>query len=165
MHYSHVAQFAGSDENVLVARVAEYFRDALAHDGVCVAVTGAARREALTPQLPPDAGVIWLDAHDVLRDIVDGTRIDPIAFGRRVGDVMRKVVRQNGSRPVYAYGDMVDVLWHQSKRQTAAELERFWNDLGTYVPFTLFCGYTIDPNIGNDGDVQQIAALHSAVLA
>src|SRR6185436_10259989 len=42
---------------------------------------------------------------------------------------------------VRAYGEMVDILWQQDRRDAAIRLEEYWNDLARLQTFSLFCAY------------------------
>ncbi len=137
--------------------MSDFLRAGLNRNGVCVVVTSAARREALLRRLPSDGRIHCLDAHDVLSKIFKDGHIDPYAFDRYVGDEMRRAVKSGGARPVLAYGDMVGILWAGGSRQAAADLEWYWNDLGSQLPFSLYCGYPIDPRDQACADVRQIA--------
>ena len=165
MHYPHVAHFTGSDDAALVQRVAEHFRSALDAGGACVMVTNPRRRDAIRDLLPPGSNITWFDSLETLDRISAGGRIDPAAFNEYVGSAVQDLINSVRGRPLAAYGDMVDELWKRGKRRTAADLEWYWNDLGSRLPFSLFCGYSIDPGEHADHDVRLIAGLHSAVLA
>lgn len=165
MLYGHLAHFAGNDEDALLARVTKYFLSGLARDGILMLVTNPDRRDAMLSRLPAGAPVRWFDASGVLGAIYKEGRIDARAFDAVVGKAMRELRRQYGARPVYAFGDMVSVLWDAGDHPAAAELECYWNDLGSTIPFHLFCAYHIGSGDTYRHDVRQIARLHSHVIA
>lgn len=165
MHYAHVAHFLGDDENALVTRLSEFFLGGLRHDCALVMITSPARRDAVLRRLPPGTDVTWFDSQSMLAEIANGGRVDPYAFDKHVGGALRTVRHRNGSRPVYAFGDMVGLLWSRDQRSTAADLEWYWNDLGAQVPFSLYCAYPIEACDSADRDVREIARLHSEVVA
>lgn len=165
MLYGHLAHFAGSDEDALLARATKFFLTGLARDGVLMIVTGKARRDAMLARLPADSPVRWMDSNEVLDAVYRNGRIDPHAFDNTIGKAMRQVQRQSGARPVYAFGDVVSLLWDKGDHSAAADLEWYWSDLGSTVPFHLFCAYHIGAGQTHHHDVRQIARMHSHVIA
>ena len=67
---------------------------------------------------------------------------------------------------VRAYGEMVDMLWQQGKRDAAIRLEEYWNDLGKLQTFSLFCAYPMDPldSKAYDGPLQCVCKAHSHLI-
>jgi anti-sigma regulatory factor (Ser/Thr protein kinase) len=61
---------------------------------------------------------------------------------------------------------MVALLWDEGNVAAAIELETLWNELGTQVPFSLYCGYR-SASVGghqNAEALEQVCHLHSAVV-
>ena len=105
-----------------------------------------------------------LDARETLeRFLVNG---HPDA--RRFDDVVGAHVRSAAAtgRRVYAYGEMVALLWDDGRVNAAIELETLWNDLGLSVPFSLFCAYPSSSVTSEDQAelLSQVCCLHTAVL-
>lgn len=165
MVYGHLAHFAGGDEQGLIVHLIRYCSQAIERGGVCVLVTSPERRDAVVASLPPHVPVEFLDAQETLDAFYLDGRIDPRAFFNSVGAAMRGIVHRYGACPVFAYGDMVGLLWDRGERQAAADLERYWNDLGAQVPFSLFCGYPGTCSSDASDDAKEIAALHSELVA
>jgi hypothetical protein len=87
-----------------------------------------------------DSGqLVVLDSATVLDTLLVGGLPDAKSFERGVGDLVRRRAARGRLR---AYGDMVDLLAAERHFEAAARLEELWNDLGTRIPFTLFCGYS-----------------------
>jgi hypothetical protein len=82
------------------------------------------------------------------------------------------VARVRGARggrgaEVRAWGEMVDILWHEGKREAAARLESLWNEAIDEGSFRLLCSYRIDnlderAHVG--GDVLAACVGHSCLI-
>jgi hypothetical protein len=87
-------------------------------------------------------------AETLPRFMVDG-HPDETRFGEAVaGTIMRAA---DGGRRVYAFGEMVNLLWTEGRREAALELEALWNALARKVTFTLLCAYPMS-FFGNEAD-------------
>lgn len=150
----HVVQFFGATETGFLQELAAYISDGLDLGEPVVVVTERSRKDALLavlerrgadPELGKEDGrLIVLEAETVLATICPGGQVDGKRFDAVIGRMLRDVVGASRSRRVRVYGDMVGVLWKDGRRQAAVELERYWNDLQSQIPFDLYCGYPID---------------------
>ncbi len=84
------------------------------------------------------------DAAELLDRIVEGGRPSAERFEEVVGELLERVETAFPGRTVRAFGEMVDVLWHDGRREAALELEELWNDLSARRRFALLCGYQLD---------------------
>jgi anti-sigma regulatory factor (Ser/Thr protein kinase) len=166
----HVVHFYDHDD-ALLAPVAAYVEQALRDGGVAIVVATEEHRGALQAILI-DEGVdlasaeasgrfLPVDAATALSSFIVDGRPDPALFDSAIGALVRRAAATGG--PVRAYGEMVALLWDAGNVTAALELESLWNDLGKAVPFSLFCGYRVTGH-GDDGAVDAVCALHSAVL-
>jgi MEDS: MEthanogen/methylotroph, DcmR Sensory domain len=67
---------------------------------------------------------------------------------------------------VRAYGEMVDLLWQQGRRDAALRLEGYWNELGKEHALSLFCAYRMDA-LDSDayvGPLDSVCNAHSHFL-
>ena len=106
-----------------------------------------------------------LDAAETLRRFtVDGS-LDADRFVEAIGALVGPA--SDDGRQVQVYGEMVALLWDVGDVAGAIELERLWNELGTQLPFSLFCGYPAyiasDPNSAEE--FAELCHLHSDVVA
>lgn len=104
-----------------------------------------------------------LDAATAAGTIVDDGEVSWRAFNQKVGERVRNL-RMRG--PLRVYGEMVDLLWGKGDRETALDLELFWNRLQARVDFELLCSYGIDAE-GSEfalGDAEGIIRAHSSVV-
>ncbi len=168
----HVVQFYGHDEE-LAERVAGYLLAALQRRGVAVVIATPEHASAFETRLR-QAGVdlaaardarayLALDASETLSELMAGGRLDPAAFDRVIGGLIR---RAGGARgPVHAYGEMVALLWGDGLVSAVCQLEALWDDLIRRHPFSLFCGYRSGP-LTRDGDLDafaEVCRLHQRI--
>jgi hypothetical protein len=123
-------------------------------------------RRALRDCSPAARGeLLILDADQVLASFVSGNVVDRAAFERTVGSTVRLLVHKHrGTGVVRAYGEMVDVLWKQERRDAAIRLEVLWNDLARRCSFSLLCGYAIGSFYRETQRFEQVCAQHTHVL-
>jgi anti-sigma regulatory factor (Ser/Thr protein kinase) len=144
----HLVHFYDHDDD-LSARVVDSLRGALADGDVAIIIAIPAHRAAFAAGLAR-AGVeldaarargtlIELDAAGTLAQITADGAPDAVRFDRVVGTTVRNAAASG--RRVWAYGEMVALLWEAGSVELAIDLERLWNDLRRHAPFTLLCGY------------------------
>lgn len=127
---SHLAHTLDRDGGVLIVATAAHtklFLEAISEDGIDIDSAAAAGR------------LVTLDAAAMLASFMRDGRPDRDAFEESVGAQVRELVSRCGQ--LYAYGEMVAVLWSEGRVTAALELEALWNDLQREVPFDLFCSY------------------------
>ena len=147
----HIVQFYGHDAE-LADKVADYLLGALDRDGVAIVIATPEHRDAFEARLTKaGAGLdearergsyVALDARATVAEFSAADRLDPAAFGRVVGGLIRRAGADG--RGVRAYGEMVAMLWDDGLVNEAAQLEQLWDDLGRELAFSLFCGYRAD---------------------
>ena len=103
------------------------------------------------------------DADETLGHLMKDGKPDAAAFQETVGNVIRGM--RSRYKAVRAFGEMVDILWHDDRRDAAAALEELWNDLARVEPFALLCAYHIDPLDGAKGEhVEAICSAHTHLI-
>ena len=140
----HVVQFYGHDEE-LAERVVRYLLEALGGGGVAVVIATPEHRREFEARLRKalgggadlaaagDSGTyLALDAGETVRELMVVGRLDPAAFDRVIGGLIRQA--GTGGRPVRAYGEMVALLWDDGLVSAAIQLEEMWNELGRAIP-------------------------------
>ena len=80
-----------------------------------------------------------------------------------VGGVVDWAARR--STHVYAFGEMVNILWEDGNHVAALQLEAFWNDLMKVYPFTLLCAYASDPMKSSQVSKSIICSEHSQIIS
>jgi anti-sigma regulatory factor (Ser/Thr protein kinase) len=169
----HVVQFYDDDVD-LVARAGGYLREGAEIGAVGIVIATEAHRTAFEAHLR-DAGVdvaaardegtlVLLDAAATLARFMHDGCVDRAAFFEVIGGVVAAAAATG--RPVRAYGEMVALLWEAGDVLAAIDLETLWNELGSEVPFSLYCAYRNESVSGHEhaGALERVCHLHSAVV-
>ncbi|MEA2216866.1 MAG: hypothetical protein QOK19_2427 [Solirubrobacteraceae bacterium] len=162
-------------ESELTAKLAEYLAEGLSR-GAATVVIATPEHTAASLQHVRASGVNvpaalhegrlhLLDAADTLAALTVDGELDPDAFERVVGDLLRALAAEGFE--LCAYGEMVSLLWDAGNCGAAIELETMWNGLAEDLSFRLLCAYsTLSVDGHNQRDaLEQVCSLHSAVLA
>ncbi|MGH7106358.1 MAG: GAF domain-containing protein, partial [Acetobacteraceae bacterium] len=159
---------------MLIDALAKYLHQAIAKGAAAIAIATEAHTKALESRLRADGvdidqvrrseQLILLDAEQTLATfMVDGTP-DRERFFAQVGSIVSTAA--HGRRHVFAFGEMVALLWKEDQTAAAVELEQLWNELARQQSFTLFCAYPIQ-DCGGDHHVVPFAAVcasHTRVI-
>ena len=169
----HVVQFYDRDDD-LVAVVGGYLAAAVLDGDVVIVIAAPTHRDAFRAALVAagvdvdaaqvSGGLTMLDATETLRRFtVDGS-LDADRFVEAIGALVAPA--SDDGRQVRVYGEMVALLWDAGNVAGAIELERLWNELGTQVPFSLFCAYpaSIASDADSADDFAELCHLHSDVV-
>jgi len=109
--------------------------------------------------------LLVLSAEETLATFMRDGRPDPELFSRNMGETVAGMVNAHGGdTPVYAFGEMVDVLWRQGSQDAAIRLELLWNELAARVGFSLLCAYSMRSFYEHAENVDRISELHTDVL-
>lgn len=130
----------------LVRSLADYLSEGWAAGGSAVVIATPEHRAALRQELAArrltaslrNGRFVELDAADTLRLFMRDDSPDPVLFQETVGSLVRE---HAGAAPLYAFGEMVDLLWVDGSAVAALELEQLWAGLQDRVPFSLLCAY------------------------
>ncbi|MDA0160625.1 MEDS domain-containing protein [Solirubrobacter ginsenosidimutans] len=169
----HVVQFYVRDAE-LVEGAGGYLSQGVFAGAVGIVIATEAHRAAFEAHLR-SAGVdvaaerdvgtlVWLDAATMLARFMHEGAVDRDAFFEVVGSVVHSAAATR--RPVRAYGEMVALLWDAGNVIAAIDLETLWNELGTRVPFSLYCAYRRTSVVGHEhaDALKRVCHLHSAVV-
>lgn len=153
----------------LLATVTGHVADSLLSGGTCVLIMTAEHRAGLHWRIAPlraaearaQGRLVELDAVATLRLFMRSGSPDPELFEEVVGTVVRRCI-DTGS-PVYAFGEMVNLLWSAGNGDAALRLEQLWGELQLTAPFRLLCGYA---SAGmQPAERAALCAAHDQVLA
>jgi MEDS: MEthanogen/methylotroph, DcmR Sensory domain len=157
----HIVQ-TYDDPAVLADAVAEYLGTGLGRGEAAIVIARPEHAARFLEKLGtrPADQLVLLDAEATLaRFMVDGMP-EWTAFREVVGGLIARVRLQYPT--VRAYGEMVDILWQQGRREAAIRLEEYWNELGRLQTFSLFCAYAIDPlDAKSYSGLQSVCKVHS----
>jgi hypothetical protein len=160
---THLLQFAGVDDDLLVKNVTAFLREGIANGERCIAIATEEHGRALALEVPD---LCLLDARDTLDRIMVGQSVDAARFERVVGLRIHELCEAN-SAGMRGYGELVGLLWKGGNTSAAVRLERLWNDLLTRENIKIFCSYPIDA-FGADFDPNVIHTLlcaHSQLVS
>lgn len=109
-----------------------------------------------------------VDAEQVLASFMQDGRPDGERFRLAIGELTAKAKRaaRNASGLLYAFGEMVAVLWARGQREAAVRLEQLWDDFCRENSLALLCAYPL--NYFSHEDDREffagICAQHSSVI-
>lgn len=154
--------------------VAEFLADGLMDGSPGMILATAAQRAAITRALiVRDVDVVslqrsgdltLLDAEDTLFSFMTNDTLDANAFTDRMSAFIERACGGRTKWTVRVYGQMVDVLWQQGKRELAIDLEMLWNQLANTQHFSLLCGYAMG-SFYKDAHVNDIRGQHTHVVS
>jgi hypothetical protein len=167
----HVVQFYGRDDE-LADRVTDYLLGALDGGGAAVVIAIPEHRREFESRLGQagvdlagardDGSYLALDAGQTLRQLMAAERLDPAAFDRVIGDVIRRAGA--GGRPIRTFGEMVALLWDDGLVNEAVQLEALWEELGGRHPFSLLCGYRAASMARDIDAYAEVCRLHGEIV-
>lgn len=147
----HDVVLYGNDAAALTHCVVPSIAAAVQDSGAAVVIAGAeherAFRSALaavgvdTESTATRERLIFLNASEVVKALFAGGQIDRARFERLVGNLIRKLCRRY---TVYAYGEIVGILYGMGRPDAAARVEGFWKELLSQEKFQLICGYPVE---------------------
>src|SRR5438874_2164999 len=124
------------------------------------------REDGLDPATFLKSGQLELhDAELTLRKFMYNDVPDWKEFRQAMAAIFERV-RAFGRGTTRAYGEMVNLLWHEGKQEAAIRLEEYWNELARLYPFSLFCSYMLDAHHDHTyaGPIEEIGRTHSDVI-
>jgi hypothetical protein len=109
--------------------------------------------------------LVVLDAHETLDRFMAGDIPDRQAFESYVGTAIGELsARYPQGTLVRAYGEMVDLLWKETRRDAAIRLEVLWNQLVARHGFALLCGYSMGHFYKEVHQLEQVCEQHTHVM-
>ncbi len=164
-HGDHIVQ-TYQDPAVLADAVAEYLGTGLRRGEAAIVIArpqhAAKFREKIgTPGEPGQ--LIILDAEETLARFMADGMPQWSAFHEVIGGLIAQARLQYPA--VRAYGEMVDILWQEGRREAAIRLEEFWNELTRLQTFSLFCAYAMDHlDPASYGGLESVCRVHTHFL-
>lgn len=106
-----------------------------------------------------------LDARATLKQFMKDDKPDWNVFRKVVGGLLAQRASSKLSG-VRAYGEMVNLLWHDGNEAGAIALEDFWNRIASEHRFALFCCYMLDglKETSYNGLLADIGRTHSDLI-
>jgi len=177
-HDAHFVRFYTDDSAYLDALHCSIEEVLRAGDAAVVIATEAHRtglasrrkagRDAAATIIEEGGRYVLMDAGETLSKFMSRGMPDSVCFAQAIGIALQRARKatKNGKGRIFAFGEMVSVLWAEGKFDAAVALERLWNQLGETHAFTLHCAY---PMKGFDREEHgeyflKICAEHSTIL-
>jgi PAS domain S-box-containing protein len=174
---AHAVQFYTEDSSLLES-LCRFVGGALGAGDAAVVVATQAHRDGLETRLSAhgfdiakarqEGRYVPLDAAATLSDLSVSGELDAARFAELMGGTIERARTStpDGRRNVVAFGEMVALLWVQSRPDEAMRLERFWNELAREHSFSLRCAYpmTAFNRREHAGFFQHICSEHSSVI-
>lgn len=104
------------------------------------------------------------DARETLARLMVGLTPNRDLFAKSVGPALDGALSRSGGRGVRAYGDMVDLLFHDGKPRAALRLEELWSELQRVHGFSLLCAYALDHVSRDARQLDRVCGAHTRVL-
>jgi signal transduction histidine kinase/CheY-like chemotaxis protein len=96
--------------------------------------------------------VVLVDGDMVVAKLVLGDEVKAEEFDKMLNEILSQLTaglsldsqQQSHELPIYAYGELVDILCARGQHLVALELESLWNRFLTTGNMSLLCGYKLD---------------------
>jgi PAS domain S-box-containing protein len=165
----HFVQFY-ADDAVLEMAVVEYAANAF-HEGAVAIVVATAQHLAAFERRWVARGIdlesardhghyVPLEAEETLGKLLHDGWPRSTAFSHVIEPVVARAAERG--RQVYAFGEMVALLWRKRQFGAAIQLEALWNELARKHRFALFCAYPLEGDQHAPSDaLHQVCAAHA----
>jgi DcmR-like sensory protein len=171
---AHAVQFYPND-GYLLDLLTRFAGTALVTGDIAIVIATKAHRDGLAKRLrtrglhisvPRHEGrYLALDAETMLGKFMRDGKPNRELFQGVIGEVIERAAAAVPRRRIFAFGEMVAVLWQQGKHESSVQLEQMWNGLAREHEFSLCCAYPIDGFSNRDAaPFMKICAQHSHVF-
>jgi hypothetical protein len=169
----HAVRFYGDDQS-LFKTVGGFLSEGLVAGEPAIVIATGSHQQGIVEELGARlidverarrlGDIVLLDADETLALFMtpDGPNED--LFERYVGRVIDQTVRGHRQSTVRAYGEMVDILWHEGEIEAALQVEILWNRLATTYAFSLLCGYAMGHFHEQVELMERVCACHTDVV-
>ncbi len=170
----HMVQFYRSDDQLFDA-VSHFMRVGFGQGATCISIATEVHHHGIHQRLQAQGVDLCalLDERKYLKRDVSRTLShclnksipDSQAFLQTVRRLTARAEQEQ--RPVYIFGEMVQLLWTQGRPEAATRLEGLWNDLlATRPSFSLLCAYQIQsaPTAEDGAFIEAVCQQHSHII-
>jgi hypothetical protein len=165
----HAVRFYESEEEI--CRVASEFIAEGIEAGEPAVVIARARHRARILDGLRDHGIdpdrlqasddlLVLDAHDTLAALTANGQPNATLLDEHAGRMFQRICHGRKDCTVWAYGEMVDLLWESGNPVGAMVMEILWNKLAASWKLCILCGYS-SSNVYNDDNITDICGQHT----
>jgi CheY-like chemotaxis protein len=107
--------------------------------------------------------IVFVDVDNAITGSMVGTAVDPVRVEQGFMDLIARV-RGDDNKPMWIYGEMVDVLCKQGNHAAALHLEQLWNVHFAEPAFSVLCGYAIEEFDHDTEAFRAICRQHTHVI-
>ena len=174
----HIVELYAEDDQLLTRNVSRYLLEGLRRgEGLVVIDTPEHTRDVarhLVEEEPDGTHLAvasgrlrYLDAEATLAAMLAVGLEDLDGCRSLLGDILAGVRVRSTTGSVRAFGEMVSLLWEETRREEAARLEELWNTVLMEHRCSLFCAYRIDlfDRHRDAAALQPIVSTHHHILA
>ena len=171
----HSVQFYETSDH-LAGVIAAFLVDGLRAGGPAIVIATEPHRRAVVAQLatlgiPVDELVasgqlVLLDARATLATLMIDGALDEARFREHAAALITRARQAFPRARLRAYGEMVDLLWKDGRRDAALALEELWNRLAAVESFAVLCAYEMSgfPAEADGPMFDRICAAHTRVV-
>ena len=148
--HDHTVHFYDEREAMIEAASA-FLAGSLLRGGPALVITGSDRREAMLGRMVQmgvavdealaGGQLVMHESETILQQIVQDDVLDNARFREVIGPQVAMLTEAFAPRRLAAFGDMVDLLYAQDRKETAVALEVQWNAIASEYDFALHCAY------------------------
>ena len=107
--------------------------------------------------------LIVLDARDTLAAFFTNGQLNTAVFHEQAVQLLERICCGRTDCTIWAYGEMVDLLWEADQPLAAILLEMLWNKLAATWKLCILCGYSTR-NPYRDDDITDVCGQHTHVF-
>lgn len=165
----HAVQFY-TDDASLANIVAGFLAEGFAKGDPAVVIATPKHRAAIEADLRSRlldvdglkrlGDLVILDARQTLATFMVDGMPHAATFQHVLGQTMNQLCSGRRNCVIYAYGEMVNVLWKDGLEAAAIRLETLWNELANTHDFKLVCGHSMG-NFYKGAAIEEIKGHHS----
>jgi hypothetical protein len=168
----HAVRFYDSPESICQA-AAEFIGEAIAAHQPALIIIRSERRALLLGDLHKrgidvdallsDGGLVVLDARETLAALMVNDQPSASILDEQAALMFQRLCRGRNDCTIWAYGEMVDLLWESGNPVAAVLMEILWNRLAATWKLCLLCGYSVR-NVYKDANITDIVGQHTHAL-
>jgi hypothetical protein len=171
---THIVVFY-EDESLLLDILTQSIYDSLMAGNSAIVIATRAHHDGLSDRLGDrgaafhtaiiESRLFLLDAAETLSRFMVDDQPDPDLFAKIMINLLTAAARGKG-RQVFAFGEMVSVLWQRGQHAAAVRIEQLWNELVASRSFPVWSAYSLRllPTDTGSGPVAEIGPRGTRIL-
>jgi hypothetical protein len=165
----HAVRFYDNPESICQA-AAEFIGEAIGAHQPALIIVRSERRALLLDDLRErgfdvdgllSAGdLLVLDARDTLAALMVNGQPNAALLDEQAALMFKRLCHGRKDCTIWAYGEMVDLLWESGQPVAAMLMEILWNRLAGEWKLCILCGYSVR-NVYKDANITDIVGQHT----